>query len=226
MNNMLVLGIPIGGVALAMICWLGWQLLRQNGRLLLRLETIEHRLEELEFGDAEQQESDGNSQPSTLNSQPSDDRASRFGSRSLARSKIARNGLKAGTPAPPFCLPRLDGGELALEDLRGSRVLLVFSDPHCGPCDALAPRLEQMHHGHPDIRVVMITRGEARENRAKVREHRLTFPVVLQQQWEISRRYAMFATPIAYLINEAGVITRDVAVGEDAILDLISFGRQ
>jgi hypothetical protein len=51
-----------------------------------------------------------------------------------------------------------------------------------------------------------------------VKEHGLTFPVVLQQHWEISRRYAMFATPIAYLIDEAGVLTHEVAIGEEAIL--------
>jgi peroxiredoxin len=149
-------------------------------------------------------------------------RANRFHERSLARSRIARNGLKAGTPAPLFRLPRLDGGELALEDLRGNRVLLVFSDPHCGPCEALAPQLEQLHREHPELRVVMISRGEPRENRTKVKEHGLTFPVVLQQHWEISRRYAMFATPIAYLIDEAGVIAHDVAVGEDAIRKLLT----
>jgi peroxiredoxin len=164
----------------------------------------------------------GDTQPSPLKLQPGDDRASRFRNRSLARSKIARDGLKAGTPAPLFRLPRLDGGELALEELRGRRVLLVFSDPHCGPCDVLAPRLEQLHREHPELRVVMISRGEPKENRAKVKQHGLTFPVVLQQQWEISRRYAMFATPIAYLIDEAGVIAKDVAVGEDAILKLLS----
>ena len=150
-----------------------------------------------------------------------EERARRFGHRSLARSKIARNGLKAGTPAPLFRLPRLDGGELALEDLRGSRVLLVFSDPHCGPCEALAPQLEQAHRELPELHIVMISRGEPKDNRAKAKEHGLTFPVVLQQQWEISRRYAMFATPIAYLIDEAGVITHDVAVGQDAILELL-----
>src|SRR5205085_5884956 len=32
--------------------WLGWQLLRQNGRLLLRLEALEERLNELEFGES------------------------------------------------------------------------------------------------------------------------------------------------------------------------------
>ena len=67
----------------------------------------------------------------------------------------------------------------------------------------------------------MISRGEPKENRAKVKEHALTFPVVLQQQWEISRRYAMFATPIAYLINERGVIAADVAVGVEPILALL-----
>src|SRR5207247_1488630 len=66
--------------------------------------------------------------------------------RSLARSKIKRDGLKAGTPAPDFRLPRLDGrGDLSLEEFRGRRVLLVFSSPHCGPCDTLAPELEKFH---------------------------------------------------------------------------------
>ena len=51
----------------------------------------------------------------------------------------------------------------------------------------------------------MINKGEAKENRAKVKEHGLTFPVVLQQQWEISRRYAMFATPTAYRSLESVV---------------------
>ena len=66
----------------------------------------------------------------------------------------------------------------------------------------------------------MIGRGEPKENRAKAKAHKLTFPVVLQHQWKISRRYAMFATPIAYLIDEAGVIAHDVAVGAEGILIL------
>src|SRR6266704_3170206 len=37
--------------------WLGWQLLRQNGRLLLRLDELEKRLDELEFGGADEPES-------------------------------------------------------------------------------------------------------------------------------------------------------------------------
>src|SRR5947207_4921437 len=94
-------------------------------------------------------------QPSTLNPQPDDQSLvtsaarSRFSNRSLARSRIKRDGLKAGTPAPDFRLPRLDGrGDLSLEELRGRRVLLVFSSPHCGPCDALAAALEKFYREH------------------------------------------------------------------------------
>lgn len=248
---------PFGNLALALAWlavvaggWLGWHLLRQNGRILLRLDELEKRLDEWEFSGGEDE---------VATAAVEVDRASRFGNRSLANSKIKRNGLKAGTPAPDFRLPRLDArGELSLEELRGRRVLLVFSDPHCGPCNTLAPELEKFHRsqnvlpnaqplgeaGEPltrslppsdgervadrpgegnssGVTVVMISRGEPKDNRAKVKEHGLTFPIVLQQQWEISRRYAMFATPIAYLINESGVIVKDVAVGNDSIRDLL-----
>jgi len=93
-------------------------------------------------------------------------------------------------------------------------------------CTALAPELERLHRQHPELEVVMISKGEPKANRAKVKEHGLTFQIVLQQQWEISLHYAIFATPIAYLIDEAGVITRDVAVGTDAIVELMAHAEQ
>ena len=68
----------------------------------------------------------------------------------------------------------------------------------------------------------MVSRGEPEANRAKAAQHGLTFPTVLQKQWEISREYGMFATPVAYLIDEAGIVAQDVAVGVEPILDLCS----
>jgi peroxiredoxin len=139
---------------------------------------------------------------------------------SLARSRLNRNGLKAGAIAPEFRLPRLGGGELTLTELRGRRVLLVFSDPECGPCEELAPRLEELHLRRRDLHVVVVSRREIDANRAKAAKLGLSFPIVLQRQWEISREYGMFATPIGYLIDEQGIIVRDVAVGVEPILAL------
>lgn len=253
MNLLAFLPSALAGLVICVVGWLGWQLLQQNGRLLLRVEELERRLDELEFDEPDSHQSEESGvQSEGSRATNGDGRADRFSRHSLARSRIKRNGLKAGTPAPDFTLPRLDDqGEFSLEEFCGRRVLLVFSDPHCGPCNALAPELEKFHReqmerevgrvtpcalpggessqngaqgtARPTLgpTVVMISRGELKENRAKVKEHGLTFPVLLQQQWEISRRYAMFATPIAYLIDEAGIITHDVAVGVDTIVALM-----
>jgi peroxiredoxin len=139
---------------------------------------------------------------------------------SLSASRLNRKGLKAGATAPEFRLPRLDGGQLALADLRRGRVLLVFSDPHCGPCEELAPRLQEIHLQQTELQVLMISRGEIEANRAKAAALGLSFPIVLQQKWEVSLKYAMFATPIGYLIDEQGVLLSDVAVGVEPILAL------
>jgi peroxiredoxin len=139
---------------------------------------------------------------------------------SLARSRLNRNGLKAGTEAPGFRLPCIDEGELSLSDFRGERVLLVFSDPDCGPCDELAPRLQEIHRQRADLQVLVVSRRDAEANRVKAAKLGLTFPIVLQKQWEISLKYAKFATPIGYLIDEQGILASDVAVGVEPILAL------
>ncbi|HXB68192.1 MAG TPA: redoxin domain-containing protein [Candidatus Acidoferrales bacterium] len=141
---------------------------------------------------------------------------------SLANSRLNRSGLKAGTPAPGFRLSRLGGGDLALDEYRGRRVLLVFSDPKCGPCDQLAPRLEQLHRHRHGFQVLMVSRQDAETNRRKVAQLGLTFPVALQKNWEVSLLYAMFATPMGYLIDERGIIAADIAIGAQPILDLVS----
>ena len=68
----------------------------------------------------------------------------------------------------------------------------------------------------------MIGRRERDLNVQKVAQLGLTLPVVLQQSWEISLLYGMFATPVGYLIDEQGVIAADVATGVEPILGLVS----
>jgi peroxiredoxin len=146
------------------------------------------------------------------------------GERPLAQSRIERNGLKPGTDAPRFRLPGLDGTTVALDDFRGRRVLLVFSDPQCGPCDDLAPHLVRLHRQHRDegMALILVARGAADENRRKAEHHGFEFPVVIQERWKLSQEYGIFAVPVAFLIDEEGVIARSVARGVDEILALAS----
>jgi peroxiredoxin len=230
MNHVFIFGLIIGWALILAGCWLGWQLLGQNGRILLRLDTLEKQLDKQQVPDEKMvptqaggRESQANAEPELAGSAAGNDeeRSARFSNHSLAHSKLKRDGLKAGTPAPDFRLPRLEGGELSLTELRGRMVLLVFSSPSCGPCNMLAPRLEEFHRQEPELELVMISRGEPEANRDKVKEHGLTFMVALQKQWEISREYAIFSTPAAYLIDTTGIIIADVAVGGDAIEGLM-----
>ena len=146
----------------------------------------------------------------------------------LVLSGISGSGLKAGAPAPAFHLPDLGGRMFSFEEFRGRRVLLVFTDPQCGPCEELAPHLVRLHRNHLDdgLRVMVVGRGNAEENQRKAEQYGYEFPVLLQdKKWKVSKEYGILATPAAFLIGEDGVITRDAAVGRDAILELIRDSR-
>jgi peroxiredoxin len=142
--------------------------------------------------------------------------------RSISESRIEREGLKAGTPAPPFELPDLGGGMASLAQQRGRRVLLVFSDPDCRPCEELLPELARLHREHQsdELEIIMVSRGGLEENRRKAEAFGLECPVALQPGWKLSKKYGIFATPVAYLIDQQGVIERDVARGPREILAL------
>src|SRR5205823_6374490 len=65
-------------------------------------------------------------------------------------------------------------------------------------------------------------RGAVEANRAKAAQYGLTFPLVLQRQWELSREYALFGTPVAYVVDKEGRTMAEGAVGAEAILALLS----
>lgn len=132
-------------------------------------------------------------------------------------------GLAPGTPAPVFRLRDLDGSVRSLDEYRGQQVVVVFSDPQCGPCRYLVPELQKIHAARDGSgpRLIMVSRGSREENRRTARELGPTFPIVLQERWKTSKEYNVFATPAAFLIDEQGVVAREVAVGEAAILKLL-----
>src|SRR5262249_11482433 len=88
--------------------------------------------------------------------------------------------------------------------------------------DQLSPQLEQLARRTAGVQVLMVSKGEPEANRAKAAQHGLTFPILLQQQWEVSKAYAKFATPIGYLIDEEGIIAKEIAIGVEPILSLLA----
>jgi hypothetical protein len=44
--------------------------------------------------------------------------------------------------------------------------------------------------------------------------------MALQRFWEVSRDFDLVATPVAFLIDECGIVSAAAAIGEEAILTL------
>jgi peroxiredoxin len=181
-------GVGLGVVVVASQGWFSWQLLRQNGRLLARLDAVEARL---------------GSEPKPL-----------------------PRGLRISSSAPPFALPTVDAGIVTLEDLlgHGRPVMLVFSDPGCGPCTALLPEISEWQRHHADrVTVAVISRGSSDAHQAIIAEHG-TRQVGLQLDREVAEAYAAHATPSAVLVGPDGRIASRLAAGRDAIVELIDHG--
>jgi peroxiredoxin len=172
-------------VLAALWIWSLLHLLRQNGRLLLRLEAVE-----AELG---------------------------------LRGDPPPPGLPVDTPAPPFRVAALDGSMVTLDTLRqaGDSLLLIFTEPGCGGCDALMPHAAEWQQAHADrLSIALISRGSLETNRAKAAEYRLR-NFLLQVDEETSSAYHAEGVPTAVLIRK-GLIASPVASGAEAIHELVA----
>lgn len=142
------------------------------------------------------------------------------GTGTLAVSPRVYDGLPAGTPAPYFRLPRLGGGEIALDDYRGGALLLLFPDPAWSPRDSVASELETLSRRPNAPPIAIVCQADAPAIRARIAEQGLTLPIALDHQWNIARDYGTFATPLGYLIDQHGIIAEPVVIGWDAVLAL------
>jgi peroxiredoxin len=169
--------------------WLAHELVRQNGRILLRLEAIEKQI----------------------------------GPRAEAKPREA-GGLPLGTVAPDFELPDLTGVRRKLSEFREQNLLLIFFNPRCGFCTKIAADLAALPakaNGQQALPVV-VTTGDAEENRMLVERYGIRCPVLLQEQMEVAAQYRAQGTPMGYRIDGAGRIASELAVGAEPLLRLCS----
>lgn len=138
-------------------------------------------------------------------------------------SRLGRSGLRLGKKAPDFTLAANSGGDVALRHYAGCKLLLVFMQPGCGPCHQITPELNRLHDAG-EIQVVVIQNADSDAVQAWVKENGPHFPVALQERFNISKRYEVFATPFAFLIDERGVISSRGIVSTKQFLGFVLAG--
>ncbi|MGE0132777.1 MAG: MauE/DoxX family redox-associated membrane protein [Blastocatellales bacterium] len=135
--------------------------------------------------------------------------------------KVGSSLFKVGEPAPRFSLTDLLGREVNLDDLLGGETLLLFWNPSCGFCKAMADDIKRWEANPPAgaPRIVFISSGEAAE--VKVESENFKSPFLHDQEFDIGPIFGANGTPSAILIDAEGRISSSTAVGEKNILALL-----
>jgi methylamine dehydrogenase accessory protein MauD len=135
-------------------------------------------------------------------------------------SRLGRDGLRVGKKAPTFSLPSTDGKLIALADFAGGKVLLVFTQSGCSPCKAIVPDLNRLEQ-RGTHQVLVVNNADPDKTRAWATELDARFLVLAQENYALSKRYQVFATPFAFLIDERGIITSKGLVGSKQHLNFV-----
>ncbi len=119
--------------------------------------------------------------------------------------------LTAGTKAPQFELPSMDGSKFSLnEALTRGPVLAVFFKVSCPVCQYAFPYFQRVYkaYGNSKLTVVGISQNEKKDTAAFMKNFGVTFPVLLDdtKSFPVSNAYGLTNVPTAFWISEDGVI--------------------
>ncbi|VAX16121.1 hypothetical protein MNBD_NITROSPINAE02-93 [hydrothermal vent metagenome] len=124
-----------------------------------------------------------------------------------ASEVFAINDEKEPKLAPPFDAPGLDGDKITLDSLKGKAIILNFWATWCIPCKMEMPLLEQVYNDNKDKGLVIIGanyRQPAPIIKRFISKNPISFPILLDEDGKISKKYGVFALPATFFINREG----------------------
>ena len=125
------------------------------------------------------------------------------------------------SPAPAFALPSASSGILALEQVRGSVTIINFWATWCQPCRREMRDLQVIYDSYPsDLRILAVNLGESEQAvRRWVRQHGLTYDVLLDKQRTVASRYQVRGLPTTYVLD-GDLLIRHLYYGQVSLAQL------
>jgi peroxiredoxin len=113
-----------------------------------------------------------------------------------------------GYQAPDFTLPTLSGDSFTLSAHRGQPVVVNFWATWCPPCRAEMPDFQEAsikYNGQ--VAIIGVNDGETSERVGPfARDMGITYPLPVDEQSAVSRRYRVNSLPSTFFIDAEGVI--------------------
>jgi peroxiredoxin len=129
--------------------------------------------------------------------------------------------LQPGDQAPDFSLPLLEGGKKQITSAR--QTLIVFFETDCPTCQLAIPYLNRLSRNLGDkAEIIGISQDGEAPTRALVERLPIDFPVALDRDLIVSRKYDPQAVPTLFLINSSGKIARTSVAFDKAELNVIA----
>ncbi|MBD1370978.1 TlpA family protein disulfide reductase [Hazenella sp. IB182357] len=111
-----------------------------------------------------------------------------------------------GTKAPAFTLPTLTGEQVSFDSTSSKPTIINFWTTWCAECKKEMPVFEKLYQEYGadiDFMMVNMTAEDNREQIDKyLKENRLTFPVLLDEQAKMKNAYDIPAYPTTYVIDQ------------------------
>ncbi|MEU5721935.1 TlpA disulfide reductase family protein [Micromonospora sp. NPDC047738] len=132
---------------------------------------------------------------------------------------LALRPVPSGVPGAPAVTGRLtDGSRLAFADLWADRpVVLVFFSSWCSLCAQRQDALSELARTHRDkvVFVGVATEDKPEDLQRYLREHRVEYPVVVDDDGAIWRSYAVREPPTVVVVAKGGALLRGWPGGVD-----------
>lgn len=116
---------------------------------------------------------------------------------------------QVGEQAPDFSLLGLDGKVHKLSDYRGKVVLVNFWGTFCPPCKEEMPDIQAQYEKwqKAGFEVLGVNLAESKVTvESFVRQLNLTFPILLDDEMEIRKKYGVVNYPTTFFIDKNGKI--------------------